>query len=480
MICAYAVGMIAIGLYYARRSTGAEDYLLGGRALPPWMVGISLFATLLSTLSYLTYPGEMIEFGPTIFGGLLAYPIAYWIVARGIIPSLMRANVTSAYEILETKLDLSVRLLAGFFFLSLRLMWMATILHATAGKVIVPLMGLDPSATAIVCIVLGGVTLAYTTLGGLRAVVLTDVVQTVILVGGALLTLVLISIELGGVGAWIPDARPEHWPAFQIGFDAESRMTLANSMLAFGAWYVCTAGSDQMAIQRFLATRNALAAQRSLKVSIAANVLVQLILALVGLAVLAWFSADPTRLPPGESLLTDSDQLFPLYVVGGLPAGVSGLVIAGMMAAAMSSLSSGLNSASSVISEDWVSRLGNQPSDDAAAMRRARLISLGVGIVAILISLTLGKVQGNLLEIVMRVVNLWVAPLFLLFFMALFVPWATVAGTWIGAIVAVATAIWIAFFGLFDLGMMWIIPASLASGALSGTVASRFLGRPRP
>jgi SSS family solute:Na+ symporter len=470
--------MIAIGVYYARRSAGVEDYLLGGRALPPWMMGISLFATLLSTLSYLTYPGEMIEYGPTIFGGLLAYPVAYLIVARGIIPTLMSANVTSAYEILETRLDLSVRLLAGFFFLSLRLMWMAAILHATAGKVVVPLMGLDPSATPIVCIALGGVTLAYTALGGLRAVVLADVVQTVILFGAALLTLVLISVELGGVGAWIPDARPDHWPAFQFGFDAESRMTLANSMLAFGAWYVCTAGSDQMAIQRFLATRDTLAAQRSLKISIAANVLVQLLLGLVGLAVLAWFSADPARIPAGESLLTDSDQLFPRYVAVGLPVGVSGLVISGIMAAAMSSLSSGLNAASSVISEDWLGRLGNQPLDDKAAMRRARLISFFVGIVAISLSLTLGRFEGNLLEIVMRVVNLWVAPLFLLFFMALFVPWATAAGTWIGASVAVATAISIAFFGLFNLGMLWIIPASLAAGASSGTVASRFLGRP--
>lgn len=473
----YAIGMIAIGVYYARRSASAEDYLLGGRSIPSWMVGISLFATLLSTLSYLTYPGEMIQYGPTIFGGLLVYPFAYAIVARGIIPTLMRAEVTSAYEILETRLSLSIRLLASFFFLSLRLMWMATILHATASKVIVPLMGLDPGATALICVLLGGVTLAYTTLGGLRAVVLTDVVQTVILVGGALLTLVLVSAELGAVGAWIPDTRPEHWPPFRLGFDGETRMTLVNSMLAIGAWYVCTAGSDQMAIQRFLATRDTRAAQRSLAVSIAANISVQLLLALVGLAVLAWFTADPTRLPAGETLLTDSDRLFPLYVAAGLPGGISGLVISGMMAAAMSSLSSGLNSASSVISEDWLGRLGNQPRDEAAAMRRARWLSLLVGIVAISLSMTLGQLQGNLLDIVMRVVNLWVAPLFLLFFMALFVPWATTAGTWIGAVVAVATAVSIAFFGLFDLGMLWIIPASLAAGALAGSAASGFLGR---
>jgi SSS family solute:Na+ symporter len=476
VIAAYALGMVGIGVYYARRSAGAEDYLLGGRALSPWMVGISLFATLLSTLSYLTYPGEMIEFGPTIFGGLLALPIAYLIVARAIIPTLMNAGVTSAYEILERRLGLSVRLLASFFFLSLRLLWMATILHATADKVVVPLMGLGPGATPLVCALLGGVTLAYTTLGGLRAVVLTDVVQTVILVGGALLTLVLVSVELGGVAAWIPDTRPQHWPVFQLGFDTQSRMTLANSMLAVGSWYVCTAGSDQMAIQRFLATRDTRSAQRSLAVSVSANISVQLLLALVGLAVLSWFSADPARLPAGETLLTDSDRLFPLYVAAGLPAGVSGLVISGMMAAAMSSLSSGLNSASSVISEDWLGRLGKAPSDDAAAMRRARWISLLVGAVAITLSMSFGRLEGNLLDIVMRVVNLWVSPLFLLVFMALFVPWATTPGTWVGATAAVATAVSIAFYGLFDLGFLWIIPGSFCAGALAGAIASRILG----
>jgi SSS family solute:Na+ symporter len=255
-------------------------------------------------------------------------------------------------------------------------------------------------------------------------------------------------------------------------------------MLAAGTWYICTVGSDQMAIQRFLATRDTQSAQRSLAVSILANVLVQLLLALVGLAVLAWFSADPSRLPAGETLLTDSDRLFPLFVAAGLPPGFSGLVVAGMMAAAMSSLSSGLNSASSVISEDWLSRLGQAPANDAAAMRRARWLSVGVGVVAIAISMSLGSVEGNLLEIVMRVVNLWVAPLFLLFFLALFVPWATSAGTWVGALASVATAFGVAFYGFLDLGMLWIIPASFVAGAMAGAAASALTpkrwGRPGP
>jgi len=477
VIACYALAMVGIGVFYAQGNRGAEDYVLGGRKLPPWMVGTSLFATLLSTLSYLTYPGEMIRYGPTIFGGLLGFPIAYWIIARWIIPAIMQSEVTSAYEILERRLGLSVRLLASAFFLSLRLMWMATILYATSSKVVVPLLGLSESATFGVSLGIGLLTLLYTTLGGFRAVVLADVIQTLILAGAAILTLALVSIEMGSATAWIPTRWPDHWPAPRLGFDAQARMTLANSMCSIAVWYVCTVGSDQMAIQRFLATRNQWAARRSLAISMAANTGVQLLLAGVGLAVLAWFAAEPHRLPAGESLLSDSDRLFPLYVGSALPPGISGLVIAGMMAAAMSSLSSGLNAASSVVNEDWLERLFALPRGETSALRRLRGLSLLIGALVILLSASLEDVQGNLLEVVLRVVNLWVAPLFSLFFLALFVPWATPLGAWIGALGAVATGIAIAFGGAFGLGVLWITPASLAVGIAVGSLGS--LGRAR-
>ena len=472
VIAGYALSMVGIGVFYARGNRGAEDYVLGGRKLPPWMVGTSLFATLLSTLSYLTYPGEMIRYGPTIFGGLLGFPIAYWIIARWIIPAIMQEKVTSAYEILERRLGLSVRLLASGFFLSRRLMWMATILYATSSKVVVPLLGLSESATFEVSLGIGLVTLLYTTLGGFRAVVLADVIQTLILAGAALLTLALISIEVGGISPWIPDRWPDHWPSPRLGFDAQARMTLANSICSIAVWYVCTVGSDQMAIQRFLATRSQWAARRSLAISMAANAGIQLLLAGVGLAVLAWFAANLERLPAGESLISDSDRLFPLYVGAGLPAGISGLVIAGMMAAAMSSLSSGLNAASSVINEDWLERLFAVPRSEGSALRRLRGLSLLLGILVILVSISLRYVEGNLLEVVLRVVNLWVAPLFSLFFLALFVPWATPRGAWIGALGAVATGVAIAFGGALGLGILWITPASLAVGIALGSAAS--------
>src|SRR5690606_17997088 len=111
--------MVGIGLKYSKRSKNKEDYFLGGRTMNPVMVGLSLFATLLSSLSYLAYPGEMIKYGPMMFFGILSYPLAYFIIGKFIIPKFMELNVSSAYEVLEVKLGPQVRNLGTIFFLLL-------------------------------------------------------------------------------------------------------------------------------------------------------------------------------------------------------------------------------------------------------------------------------------------------------------------------------------------------------------------------
>src|SRR5699024_4910615 len=157
----------------------------------------------------------------------------------------------------------------------------------------------------------------------------------------------------------------------------------------------------------------------------------------------------------------------------GLPMGISGLVAAGLIAAAMSSLSSGLNATSSVISEDFIERFRAQPSEDKGnELSRIRVISYGVGGFIMLLSIVVGYVQGNLLDIIIKVVNLFVAPLFVLFFLGLFVPFATSRGTFVGGTFAVIVAIAIAFFEIFGIQVLWIMPMSLIGGVIIGVTAS--------
>ena len=278
VIAFYALGMLAVGWYYSRRIKNTEDYLLGGRQMRPLAVGLSLFASLLSTISYLGWPGEMIKYGPMLMAGFLAYPLVWVLAGWLIIPRIMCLKVTTAYEILETRLGLSTRVLGSTLFLLMRLLWMAVIIYASADKVLIPLLGLDARATPWVCAVMGLITVIYTSMGGLRAVVLTDVIQTVILFAGAVFAIILVTVDLGGMGAWFPSRWPAHWPEPVYGYDPDARITMFGAILAMFTWWICTSCSDQIAIQRYLATRDAKAARRVLGISLAADAIVGIFL----------------------------------------------------------------------------------------------------------------------------------------------------------------------------------------------------------
>jgi solute:Na+ symporter, SSS family len=250
-------------------------------------------------------------------------------------------------------------------------------------------------------------------------------------------------------------------------YDPTARVTLFGAVLASLTWYVCTSGSDQIAIQRYLATRDAKSARTVLNISLVADAVVQVILAGVGFALLAYFQSRPHLLADAQSILTDADQLFPRFIVVGLPVGLSGLVVAGLLAAAMSALSAGVNSTGSVITVDFLDRFSkrSKASSESGGVRRAKVVSALVGVVVVCLSLGVNMVHGNLLEICYKVVNLITAPLFGLFFMAMFVRWATPFGTIVGAACGMSTAVAVCFWpeltGRQGISFLWAMPLSL-------------------
>jgi SSS family solute:Na+ symporter len=251
----------------------------------------------------------------------------------------------------------------------------------------------------------------------------------------------------------------------------QQRTTIGNAMVMLMVWFICTNGSDQMAVQRYLSTKDLRAARYTFGISLIATFVVKIFLAVVGLAMIAYFTANPHFLDDGQSITGQADRLFPKFILIGLPVGISGLVASGIFAAAMSSLSSGLNSSSSVINEDILKRLIPRLVS-ANPLRQVKKISVLVGIIAILLSLVIGNVQGNLLDVVVKVVNLLVAPLFVLFFMAIFVPFATSKGTIIGGLASVAMAIVAAFWQFMGITVLWIMPSALFVGIVVGVIAS--------
>ena len=476
VIALYTIALLAVGWYYSRRSKSTEDYLLGGRTMRPFAVGLSLFASLLSTLSYLGSPGELIRYGPLFTGALLGYPFAFFFTAWFVIPTIVKLPVTSAYEILEIRFGLAVRMLGSVFFLALRFVWMAVIIYATTEKVLIPILGFDPDRVPLVCALLGAVTLVYTSMGGLRAVVLTDVVQTAILFGGAILTLVLITHSLGGFGALWPDTWVSHWPEPIYGYSSTARMSLLGISLASFTWYVCTMASDQIVVQRYLATRDAKAARRALWISLVTDAAVTLFLAVLGLALMAYFAAHPFRTPDGPGPFAYADQLFPRFILIGFPAGITGLVISGLLAAAMSSLSSGLNSTSTVITVDFIERFRKNTLSDTAKIRNTKIVSVVVGVVVVVMGTFVGVVEGNLLEVAYKAVNLLVSPLAGLFFMAIFIPWSTSVGTIVGSLACLAVVIsvnyWKQLTGTAGISFVWAMPFGLLAQIVVGGVVS--------
>lgn len=199
---------------------------------------------------------------------------------------------------------------------------------------------------------------------------------------------------------------------------------------------------------------------------------------MLGLALLAYFKANQQLLPAGESIKDCADKLFPHFIVIGLPRGVSGLVIAGLMAAAMSSLSSGINSSCLVISKDLVGRFRKKEIPDSAQIRLAKIISLGVGVVVVLLSFVVGSIKGNFLEISYKTASLLVACLFVPFFMAMFVRWATSFATFAGTLASVIAATLIGFstelFGK-EIPFIWIMPISFVVGVSVSMVLSLLL-----
>lgn len=472
VIALYAVAMLAIGRYYKSRVQTSDDYLLGGRTMSPMMIGLSLFATLTSTLSYLAYPGEMIKNGPMMFAQLTAFPVVMLIVGWVLIPRIMKEEVTSGYELLEKRLGLPGRLLGATMFMTLRIVWMSAILYATTNKVLVPLLGLDPFWAPFLSAAMGVITLIYSAEGGMRAVVVTDAMQSLIMCAGAVVVVAMVTVDLGGVGAWWPKIWTEHWQRPVFWFRADVRVTFMGAFLNMLVWMTCTCGADQMAIQRYLSTRDAKSARRSLGVHLLTEVLMAVLLALVGLAVLCFFTAHPEWLTSGTALIDQADELLPRFVVTVLPVGLAGLVIAAMLSAAMSSLSSGMNSASAVITTDFMGRLQRERASQYESVRVARLASAIIGVVAVLLSMFVGQLATNLLELCIKVVNLLTAPLFVLFFLALFVPWAKPRGGIAATIASVGVAAGIAFFKLGGLEFLWSAPAAFVAGIMAGSVVS--------
>ena len=488
IVAVYALSTIGLGWFFSRKQQNIQEYFVGSGAMNPFLVGVSLFATLLSTISYLSMPGETLAKGPfATAANICAYPIAYLFVSRLFLHLYMKQRVTSAYELLEERLGLGIRLLGSCMFIAMRLVWMSLLVYIAA-KAMTIMLGVGDEWIPVVVLATGFVSVIYTSLGGLGAVVITDFVQASLLLGGAWLVIGLITWDLGSL-SWFPTSWQPTWdtqPLFSI--DPRVRVTLLGTVLSASIWQICTAGGDQVSVQRFMSTRDASSARRAYLTQMCTGAIVATTLVLVGFALLGYFQQRPHELPSHLSLVANGDQIFPRFVAFHLPVGVTGLVVAAMFAAAMSSIDSGVNSITAVVMTDFLGRFGLKPKTEKGHVRSAQFLALAVGAIVVVGSSFVGHVPGNFTAMTQRTTNLLVTPLFGLFFFAMFVRFAKPAGVVVGAVYGIVTSILIAFSGSFyevlgrgaeiettALSFQWISPVALSVNLLAGTLASRFI-----
>lgn len=473
VLVGYVLAMLGMGLYIARRNSSTEDFFLGGRQLPSWAVGISLIASLLSTITYLGMPGEMFRTGLGFLTRQLALPMVLGIVWFLWIPFFMRLNLTSAYEYLEQRFNYTTRVLAAVFCICLLLGWISVVVltAASAMKEIANLQlswffSSNPADADTHALILGiGLfSILYTTLGGLRAVVWTDVVQFFVLLGGAFFTMGTIAWRTeSGLGDWIDfSMKYEHEPVEWFSFDVANRSTVFSIAIGMAFWHACTHGSNQVALQRYFSVRSVREARKSFLVNAVSSIGLGFILAIVGIALMYFVLNDGYA--GGEMLETKAqltqhddaglrqtaqDRVFPQFIRMYLPDGLRGLVVAALFAAAMSTIDSGANSISTIVTVDFLRpwrRRKNRALSKAEELKVARFLTAGMGIVVVASTLTIYHIAKgtNIIDLCQKGFNCFLGPLGALFVLGMFsrraVPATVVPAVIIGEFVGIVTS----------------------------------------
>lgn len=499
VIILYLAGMVGLGAALSRRQESEEEYFLGGRRMPWFAVGVSVIASLLSSLTYLSEPGEVWRSGAThMVGKMLAIPLEMLFVFLVCLPFLMRFRYTSAYEYLGERFGPGTRRLGGALFLLLVVLWMGFIVLASSRA----LSAVSGMPLGVVISTVGIVATVYTIMGGLRAVIWTDVVQVGLLIGGGVFTIAYVAVVTdSGLTDWYAVAREhlaatghdEPLPLFSL--DPTVRATILTVALNMFIWHVCTHTANQMTVQRYFSTSDVSAARRSFITGSLVGVGLNLMLMVVGMALVYYFvdggRAAELALDLGSK--QGQDLVFPKFAIQQLPPGLGGAILAALLAAAMSSIDSGINSMATVVSAelDTGERSESAPSHDHVTRGRWMTLVFGLFITAAAWALDFLPSDMGIVDAMPRTFNAVTAPLGGLFFIGMFLPRATGRIAVIAVLCGLATSITLGYWhilgnllhehgivplGAEELSFTWVMPGSLLVTMLVGAVLCAVMG----
>jgi solute:Na+ symporter, SSS family len=385
----YLAGIVLFGTSFYLKNRSPEAFTLGNRKLPAWVLSLSIFATYVSSISYLAIPGQAFQSDWNAFVFSLSLPLATFMAVKYFVPLYRSVNSPSAYTYLEMRFGKWARLYASAMYLMTQLMrtgtilfLMAMMLHVITGWSIVGII-----------LVTGLSVMLYAMTGGIQAVVWTDAVQGIILVAGALVSAgVLLFSMPEGPGQLFNMALEHH--KFSLGsFGAELDRPTFWVVLLYGIFInLQNYGIDQNYVQRYMAAGSDKDARNSVLYGGLLYIPVSMIFLFIGTALYSYYQANPGLLPEGIS----GDKVFPYFMVNGLPAGLTGLLIASVFAAGMSTVSTSINSSATVILHDYLKKTASGSPGEKSAMRILFAASLIFSLMGMGVAVAMIGVQSAL------------------------------------------------------------------------------------
>lgn len=459
IIAGYFVIILSIGIYFSRSQHSLKDFFLGGHGIPWWAAAFSGVATILSGVSYLGAPGLAFTTNYTFHQYRLGMPIALLVLCFVMLPIFFRLNIYSIYEYLEMRFNRRVRLLAASLFIALKCCYLAIVIYAPS-IIVAEMIGLP---LVVVTLITGLTTAVYTVIGGIKAVIWTDSLQLIILLGGLLIALsIILSSIPGGVTEVLDVAEANgRLKLFDFSPSFTEPYTFWGGVIGGAFMLISQWGSDQSEIQRFLTTKSKAAANLGLVSSMLVATFVGLLLFFIGSCLFAYYSAHPEK----GALDISSNRIFAKFIIEEMPVGIKGILVAAILSASMSTISTVLNSLATVTMNDffplWKKR--------ASTVNEARVATVFFGVV-ITIGATLVGDFGNLLEATTRIANIFGGSLAGIFLLGMLSRWATPAAGFWGALLGFAVVITLNFGS--SMAFLWFGPIASITAFISGILIS--------
>jgi SSS family transporter len=473
IFAAYLLLTVAIGTIFIRGQRNLDEYFLASRSIGSVIIAMTILASLFSGISFLAAPSEGYANGPVFYLATVGFFVATPLTTIFFLPFYYKARFFTAYQYLEERFSVQLRTLASASFIVRVLLWLAAATYA-------PALALEqatgmPLWFTILCT--GILTTLYTTFGGMRAVIWTDVMQLVVLLGGQfVIMIVAITRVPGGLDRVIELGQQGGRLELSLSLDPTVRVTLWGLLIGSAFMHLVQMATDQVSVQRYLSARSLKEAQRGLWLKLWMVVPVSGLFYGTGLVLYAYYQVHGDPLAAGR--ISKADQILPYFVVNELPAGLPGLFIAAIYAASMSTISAGINSLTSATLIDFYQRLWRQPDlSERKQLRIARLLTFGYGALVIVLAFLVQRL-GTLLEATNKVIGLIGGPLIGLFLLGILSRRATARGAMLGWLAGLAVTLWVCFGT--RISFLWYAATGCVVTLVSGYIASRFNPAPDP